>query len=58
LQADAEKTVCFAVWQHGAAADWLTATRKNWAVEDLADEIGDVRKCRAEKAMGKGDGMA
>ncbi len=30
-----------AVWQHGAAADRLTASRKNWVVEDLAAVLGD-----------------
>ena len=41
LQADPEKTICYGVWQHGAAADRLTDTRKNWVVEDLAAEIGN-----------------
>ena len=40
LQADPLKTICFGVWQHGAAADRLTAKRKNWVVEDLVEEIG------------------
>jgi NAD(P)H-hydrate epimerase len=43
LQTDAGKTIRYAVWQHGAAADKLQATRANWIVEDLADEIGDAR---------------
>ena len=43
LQTDAGKTIRYAVWQHGAAADQLQATRANWVVEDLADEIGDAR---------------
>jgi NAD(P)H-hydrate epimerase len=43
LQTDAGKTIRYAVWQHGAAADKLQATRANWTVEDLADEIGDAR---------------
>ncbi|MES1180847.1 MAG: NAD(P)H-hydrate dehydratase, partial [Verrucomicrobiota bacterium] len=38
-----EKTLRYAVWQHGAAADQLTATRGNWTVEDLAAEIGNAR---------------
>jgi hydroxyethylthiazole kinase-like uncharacterized protein yjeF len=41
LQADPEKTICYGVWQHGAAADRLTESRKNWVVEDLAAEIGN-----------------
>jgi NAD(P)H-hydrate epimerase len=43
LQADVEKTIRYAVWQHGNAADELKAARANWVVEDLADEIGNVR---------------
>lgn len=43
LQADVEKTLRYAVWQHGAAADKLSATRGNWTVEDLAGEIGNAR---------------
>jgi hypothetical protein len=31
------------VWQHGAAADSLQATRPNWVVEDLLEAIGTVR---------------
>jgi len=42
LQADAEKTIRYAVWQHGNAADKLQSARANWTVEDLADEIGNV----------------
>jgi len=38
-----EKTLRYAVWQHGAAADKLTATRGNWTVEDLAAEIRNAR---------------
>jgi len=40
LQADVLKTARYAVWQHGAAADHLSATRPNWVVEDLAEELG------------------
>jgi len=43
LQADVEKTIRYAVWQHGNAADGLQASRANWVVEDLADKIGNVR---------------
>jgi NAD(P)H-hydrate epimerase len=43
LQSDAATTLRFAVWEHGAAADRLQATRSNWVVEDLAAEIGDSR---------------
>ena len=43
LQADVKKTLRYAVWQHGAAADKLSAMRANWIVEDLAAEIGNAR---------------
>jgi len=43
LQTDVARTLCYAVWQHGAAADTLQATRGNWTVEDLADELGNAR---------------
>src|SRR5204863_3760188 len=42
LQADVLKTIRYAVWQHGAAADRLQETRRNWVVEDLADVLGQV----------------
>jgi len=37
---DPAKTICYAVWQHGASADSLLATRPNWTVEDLAGVLG------------------
>lgn len=40
LQADVSKTLRYAVWQHGAAADALEAKRKNWVIEDLVAELG------------------
>jgi NAD(P)H-hydrate epimerase len=40
LQVDAGKTIRYAVWQHGAAADKLQARRANWVVEDLVAELG------------------
>jgi len=43
LQVDAGKTLRYAVWQHGAAADKLESSRANWTIEDLADEIGNAR---------------
>jgi NAD(P)H-hydrate epimerase len=43
LSADVEKTLRYAVWQHGATADKLTATCDNWTVEDLVAEIGNTR---------------
>jgi ADP-dependent NAD(P)H-hydrate dehydratase / NAD(P)H-hydrate epimerase len=43
LQRQTAKTLCYAVWQHGAAADALLATRPNWTVEELADVLGGAR---------------
>ena len=43
LQTDVGRTLRFAVWQHGAAADVLEATRKNWVVEDLVAQMADRR---------------
>lgn len=40
LQTDVPTALRFAVWQHGAAADELTAVRRNWVVEDLVEAIG------------------
>ena len=42
LQKQPGKTIQYAVWQHGAAADQLSAQRANWTVEDLADVLGSV----------------
>ncbi len=42
LQTDVERTISYAVWQHGAAADELSAERKNWTIEDLASVIGNA----------------
>ncbi len=41
LQADLLTTLRYAVWQHGAAADTLQTTRRNWVVEDLVNEVGN-----------------
>ena len=35
LQGDPLKTIRYAVWQHGATADFLEASRKGWVIEDL-----------------------
>ena len=43
LRADVPKTICYAVWQHGAAADLLQARRPNWVVEDLVETVGSVK---------------
>jgi NAD(P)H-hydrate epimerase len=42
LQADVGKTIRFAVWQHGVAADALQAARTNWVVEDLIPKLGQA----------------
>ncbi|HZV34775.1 MAG TPA: NAD(P)H-hydrate dehydratase [Verrucomicrobiae bacterium] len=44
LQADPFTTLCYGVWQHGAAADRLDAKKTNWVVEDLIAEIGNTRR--------------
>jgi hydroxyethylthiazole kinase-like uncharacterized protein yjeF len=33
----------YAVWQHGATADYLTETQSNWTIEDLAQSLGRIR---------------
>jgi ADP-dependent NAD(P)H-hydrate dehydratase / NAD(P)H-hydrate epimerase len=43
LRADPLQTIRYAVWQHGAVADFLQATRANWVVEDLIEAIGTVK---------------
>jgi len=40
LQATPERTIRYAVWQHGAAADALQQDCSNWTTEDLLDVIG------------------
>lgn len=42
LQKDAELTIRFAVWAHGAAADRLSARQGRWTVEELAGEVSIV----------------
>ena len=39
LQKDVGKTISYAVWRHGNAADNLRAIKKNWIVEDLIGEL-------------------
>ena len=41
LQAEVEKVLRYAVWQHGAAADELQSARANWTVEELATAFGN-----------------
>lgn len=40
LQKDILRTIRYAVWQHGVAADRLQNARSNWVIEDLAQELG------------------
>jgi hydroxyethylthiazole kinase-like uncharacterized protein yjeF len=40
LQEEPLKTIRYAVWQHGAAADRLQNTRSNWVIENLEAELG------------------
>ena len=42
LQRDVGKTLRYAVWQHGAAADRLQAKAGLWVVEDLVTELGNA----------------
>ncbi|MDD5141248.1 MAG: NAD(P)H-hydrate dehydratase [Verrucomicrobiales bacterium] len=44
LSVDAGKTIRYAVWQHGAAADALQAESSNWVIEELAGKIGGARR--------------
>jgi NAD(P)H-hydrate epimerase len=44
LQTDVGKTIRYAVWQHGVAADKLQTARANWIVEDLLAELGDATR--------------
>jgi hydroxyethylthiazole kinase-like uncharacterized protein yjeF len=43
LRTDPLLAIRYGVWQHGAAADHLQATRANWVVEDLVKVVGTVR---------------
>lgn len=42
LAEDVGRTLRYAVWQHGATADALSARQRIWTVEDLAGELGNV----------------
>jgi ADP-dependent NAD(P)H-hydrate dehydratase / NAD(P)H-hydrate epimerase len=43
LRSDVLKTIRYAVWQHGAAADALQAAQANWVVEHLVEKVGAVK---------------
>ena len=40
LAQDPAKALAYAIWMHGHAADYLTATRPNWTVEELSAQLG------------------
>lgn len=42
LQANPLKTIRYAVWAHGHAAETLSGLNRTWTVEDLLGRIGDV----------------
>jgi NAD(P)H-hydrate epimerase len=44
LQANPLKTIRYAVWAHGHAAETLTSARRTWTVEDLLRQIGDIEE--------------
>ena len=43
LAADPLTAIRYAVWQHGAAADWLDHRRAGWTIEDLLAVLGRIR---------------
>jgi NAD(P)H-hydrate epimerase len=43
MQEEPLKTIRYAVWQHGAAADRLQNEKSNWIIEDLAEDLGRCR---------------
>jgi NAD(P)H-hydrate epimerase len=40
LAAVPERTLAYAVWEHGAAADRLEEASRNWSAEELNAEVG------------------
>jgi hydroxyethylthiazole kinase-like uncharacterized protein yjeF len=42
LQANPLKTIRYAVWAHGCAAERLTDAGRTWTVEDLLQRVGDT----------------
>ena len=51
LAREADRAMRFAVWQHGAAADALLASRANFTIEDLAGVLGGVRACGGRQRL-------
>lgn len=42
LQNDPLKTIRYAIWQHGAAADRLCDRKANWTIDDLLNVLGEI----------------
>jgi hydroxyethylthiazole kinase-like uncharacterized protein yjeF len=42
LRSDVGKTIRYAVWQHGATADQLSTSQRNWIIEDLVTKLGEA----------------
>jgi NAD(P)H-hydrate repair Nnr-like enzyme with NAD(P)H-hydrate dehydratase domain len=42
LRKDMLRTIRFAVWQHGATADALSAQERVWTVDDLLGSLGNA----------------
>jgi len=42
LQRDLARTLRFAVWQHGAAADWLCSKHRVWTLSELIPTLGKI----------------
>lgn len=57
LQSDVAQTIRYAVWQHGAAADALSAMKPNWILEELASQLGNI-KTMEEEADKAGQGIS
>lgn len=41
LQKDIFRTIRYAVWQHGLAADYLQSVKRGWTIEELVEQIGE-----------------
>jgi len=37
------RTLCYAVWQHGVAADFILERKPNWTIEELAEVLGAAK---------------
>jgi NAD(P)H-hydrate epimerase len=42
LQSDPMTTIRFAIWQHGATADFLSRSKRNWGIEELLQNLGNA----------------